>query len=222
MNICDLSMSVYVANLKKRTDRLAHIKEQFEGKDEFEVHYIEAIEDKIGDLGLWKTFCKCIGQAKELNEDVIIFCEDDHEFTECYTRELLFKNIFKAYQLQADLLIGGSTGGFSVAVPISKNLIWVNDYWSNQFLVIYEKFFDVILGVNDFDPAKKVDNTLSKLALNKFVLFPYISRQKNFGYSDVTSYNNINPDEVAHRFENTEKRLRSINTIYNLFHPDSE
>jgi len=217
-NYSDLQITVYVANLAKRKDRLAHIKKQFDNKKEFDVHFIEAVEHEIGDLGLWMTFKKCIKMAVENNEKVIIFCEDDHSFTEKYSPEILFDNIVKGSQKQADLLIGGSTGGFNYVVPISERLFWINHYWSNQFLVIYAGFFSTILDLIDFDYNKKLDNTLSELTVNKLIMYPYISVQKNFNYSDVTEFNNKYPEQISKRFENAEKILGNLNEVYKHYH----
>jgi glycosyl transferase family 25 len=214
MNYSEVYIKVYVANLKKRTDRLTHIKREVRNKNEFDVKYVNAIEDKIGDLGLWKTLRHCVQSAKDNNEDVIVFCEDDHIFTDNYNKEFLMKNIVVGNSYNAELLIGGSTGGFNVTVPITQHLIWVDHYYSNNFLVIYRRFFDHILSKLDFNPLVKVDNTLAALAVAKFILYPYISVQKNFKYSDVTPYNNLYPEQIAQRFENAEKRLKIVSDIY--------
>lgn len=214
MPYSDLKITVYVANLKKREDRLEHIKKEFHGKPEFDVNYVEAIEDKIGDIGLWKTLQYCVLQGRKNEEDVIVFCEDDHRFTSQYNKDFLFRNIFAASEKGCDLLIGGSTGGFDLTVPVSEHLIWINHYWSNQFIVIYSTFFDKILNHGNFDHKRKVDNTLSDLTMNKYILYPYISVQKVFGYSDVTPYNNERNHEIPRRFEISESRLGLVSAVH--------
>ena len=42
-NNSDFYLPVYVINLKERTERRQHIEEQFQGKVEFALHWIEAI-----------------------------------------------------------------------------------------------------------------------------------------------------------------------------------
>lgn len=210
----DLQITVYVANLKKRPERLVHIKNEFGKKKEFDVRYIEATEHEIGDIGLWDTLCKCIQMAKDAQEDVIIFCEDDHLFTENYSKDILFENIIKCGKLGADLLIGGSTGGFNLTVPVTNSLMWIDHYVSNQFLVIFSGFFDTVLNHTAFDHRKKVDNTLSSLTMNKYIFYPYISMQFNSGYSDVTKYNDDHPNSVYARFVKAEKKLELVNMVY--------
>ena len=52
-NNSDFYLPVYVINLKERTERRQHIEEQFQGKVEFDLHWIEAIKHSIGAVGLW-------------------------------------------------------------------------------------------------------------------------------------------------------------------------
>ncbi|MFD1769772.1 hypothetical protein [Sphingobacterium suaedae] len=211
-------ITTYVLNLKKRKERLKHIKAQFSGKGEFSVRYVNAIEDEIGVLGLWKTIVHVITLAKEDDEELIILCEDDHIFTEHYRSEMLFKAIRDGRAIGAELIIGGTTGGFNHAIPVSDNLVWVDAYLSNQLLIIYRSLFDKILQVRDFDAKANVDNTLSMLSAHKFAIVPYISVQENFNYSDVTFYNNLFPSEVAQRFRWAEMKLVETQKIYHMYH----
>jgi len=211
-------IKVLIANLKKRKDRLKHIKKQFKELNEFDIEIVEAIEHTVGPVGLWETFKLCVKHAKEAGEEVFIFCEDDHEFTENYNWEKLLANIKYGYQNDADLLVGGSTGGMNVFIPIGEGLIWVNHYYSNQFLIVYEKFFDTVLTCIDFDMTHTLDNVLSEISVNKFVIFPYISVQKEFGYSDVTNYNQLNPYKIVERFNQTEKKLSLAIEVYKRYH----
>ncbi len=213
----NIFIPTYVVNLRKRVDRLAHIKREFAGREEFKVTYIEAVEDTIGALGLWKSLVKVIHEAKNAGDELIIFCEDDHQFTANYSKQKLFEIIQEGYKLNAELLIGGSSGGFKTSLPVSENLLWVQSYCSNQFLVIYKRFFDIILRKTDFDPKKKVDNTISDLALSKFVIVPYLSNQKCFYYSDVTMFNQLYPENQLERFTEAEQNLGKIMKIYQMF-----
>lgn len=60
------------------------------------------------------SIVKIIQMAKDVEEDVIIICEDDHYFTKQYSPRILITKIQQAYQLDADLLSGG-IGGFGMA-----------------------------------------------------------------------------------------------------------
>lgn len=212
-----LSIPTYIINLKKRTERLHHVKNEFRDKTEFKLNIIEAVEDTIGAAGLWKSMVKIVNIALENQEDIILICEDDHHFTEHYSKEFLFKNIIEANEQGADILCGGISGGFNYALPLTKNRFWVDGYWCNQFIIIYSKFFQTVLDT-EFDVKKKVDQTLSRLSPNKMVIYPFISHQKPFGYSDVTQFNQDNPEWTKNRFSIASSRLSTIQKIYRHYY----
>ncbi len=51
-----MNIQTPLIQLKERTERRQHIEEQFQGKVEFALHWIEAIEHSIGAVGLWQAF----------------------------------------------------------------------------------------------------------------------------------------------------------------------
>lgn len=212
-----MTLPTYIINLKRRTERLNHIIKEFKDKDEFELSFIEAVEDKVGAAGLWKTMIKIIEIARSNKEPFVIICEDDHYFTENYNKEYLIQSIEEAETQGADILCGGISGGYNYALPLTKNRFWVDRYWCNQFIIIYAKFYQTMLNTS-FDPTKKVDQTLSGLTANKMVIFPFISHQKYFGYSDVTKFNNENEEWVMNRFKLASDHLSSILKVYHKYY----
>lgn len=190
MNIDNVAIPTYVVNLKSRPDRLAHIKREFENKPEFNIKFIEAITHKIGSYGLYLSLRKVIETAQKNEDDVIIFVEDDHFFTKYYSWEYLLKNIIIAGKQETDILLGGIGGGFRSIIPIAKNRFWIDAFWCTQFVVIYKPFFSKILNTNFVKGQDVIDEWLSKLTNKKATLFPFISEQKNFGYSDITTQRN--------------------------------
>src|SRR5690606_24710654 len=118
-NLEELCIPTYIVNLKKRTDRREHIKQQFINKPEFNINFVDACENEVGRMGLWESLVKVIHIAENNNDDVIIFCEDDHLFTQHYSKRYLVVNIIEAYQQGADILSGG-VGAFGTAVPVAK------------------------------------------------------------------------------------------------------
>jgi GR25 family glycosyltransferase involved in LPS biosynthesis len=202
----DITIPTYIINLPERTDRREHIQKQFKNKQEFDVTLVDACKHDIGAVGLWYSIRKIVQMAIANEDDVIIICEDDHEFTGTYSKEFLLRNIIEAHQQCVDILSGGIGGGFSHALYISKNRFWINHFFSTQFLVIYSKFFKKILD-EPFDNQVTADDFLSALTSNKMVLYPFISIQKDFGYSDVTSSNNQNKGTVATLFKDGETKL---------------
>ena len=205
---------VYAFNLKSRPDRLKNLKAQFRGKSEFDVTYMEAVKHENGAVGLWLSICNAVRMAQERKEDLIVLCEDDHEFTKYYSKEYLLSNISRAYRHGSELLNGG-IGGFGTAVPVSANLSWIDWFWCTQFVVIFEPLYSKILEY-DFKDGDTADGVLSKITQNSLTLYPPISTQKDYGYSDIIQrkeqsafQNNI--------FKIANQRLGMIHTVHQRF-----
>jgi len=211
----DVQIPTYVINLKERIDRLEHIRQQFANKPEFDVHIVEASEHPIGAVGLWNSIVKVINIAIENEDDVIIICEDDHIFTKYYSKEYLVENILEAAGQGAKLLSGG-IGGFSNAVPISKNRFWIDSFWCTQFIVLYRSFFQKILEVS-FGESDTADGIMSELTSNKMVLYPFISIQRDFGYSDVTRSNNEEKGRIIQHFHDADTNMSIYQKVYEKY-----
>jgi len=203
-----ISIPTYIINLPERTDRLAHIKTQFEGKDEFDVKVIEACKHEIGAVGLWESVRKVIQMAIDNDDDVIIIVEDDHEFTANYTKEYLLKNILDSHRQQVELLLGG-IGAFNKALPITDNRAWISFFLCTQFVILFKPAFQKILDA-PYDSWVIADGMLSNIVINKMVLYPFISVQKIFGYSDATEIFNVEKDRLEKMFVYAQSRLERI------------
>lgn len=211
-----ITVPTYIINLKSRPDRLQHVLSQFDNKPEFDVHIVEACQHKIGAVGLWHSMLKAVKMAQGNEDDAIIIVEDDHTFTEHYDRDFLIQNIIEGAGQYLDILSGGIGGGFSHAVPITKNRYWINHFWCTQFIVIYSKFFQQILNA-DFGEKDTADDFLSRLTVNKMVLYPFISIQKDFGYSDVTRSNNELQGNITRHFKTADERLAVYKKVYEMY-----
>lgn len=210
-------ISTYIINLPERVERRAHMEEQFKGRDEFGLIWVEACRHTLGTVGLWQSIRKAIGMAVENDDDVIVLCEDDHYFTEHYSRDILMQQVMEAHRQGAQLLIGG-IGGFGAAFPVAPSRYWIDWYWSNQFLIIYKSAYQIILDYQ-FKDKDTADGVLSELFPNKMAIHPFISRQKNFGYSDVTLINQKNPHYIENYFNLSDARLEKIRRAYDCFYP---
>lgn len=211
-NITDnFYIPVYAFNLKSRKDRLLHLKQQFEEKEIFKVKYIESHKHPIGAVGLWNNITNAVKLAKQNNDEIIILCEDDHEFTSAYNEQYLLQNIALAYKQGADILNGGISG-FGTAVPVSQNLFWIDWFWCTQFVVIYKSLFDRILEY-EFRDTDVADLVLSRLTNNKLTMFPPVSTQHNFGYSDISPENMKDPHFIDKIFQQGNMRLKVIYEI---------
>lgn len=215
MEFNNVVLPAYVINLKERTERYRHIQEQFSGRNEFDLRIIEACKAECGNVGLWNSMRGVIERAVQEEDDVVLLCEDDHTFTSFYNRDFLFRNILEASLQGAELLSGG-IGGFNHAVPLSENRYWVDAYWCNQFLVLYKPIFSKILGVV-FQPPDTVDGMLSEITSHKMVMYPFVSVQIDFGYSDVTERNNNERGLINEYFRDTSERLGKYKEVYHRY-----
>lgn len=74
-------------------------------------------------------------------------------------------------------------------MPVAPGRFWTDWAWCTQFTVVYRPAFRRILEA-DFGPKDVADEFLSRLLPNKMVIFPFVSEQHDFGYSDITPANN--------------------------------
>lgn len=183
-----LKIPTFVINLKKRTDRKERIQKEFSGRSEFQINIVSAQEHPVGAIGLWNTIKYIVNDLTDKDDDFILLCEDDHCFTEHYSKEILFNNIRAAKKKSADILSGG-VSWFNGAVQLEENLFWVQKFSATQFIVVFRKFFKVILET-PFSEGDDADYKISNLSENKFFIYPFISTQKEYGYSDISAKNN--------------------------------
>ncbi len=197
----------YIINLEKRSDRKSHISNQFNNRNEFDVKFVPAIEHKIGAIGLWKTIRGIIEVAKYNNLQYILICEDDHQFTDDYEYEILLDAIENANYLHADLLLGG-VSYFQDAVEFGKGLFWLNSFTGFQFSILYNRFFDDFLNIS-LMKHDNIDIKMKDISDRIYCIYPFISIQKEFGYSDVTSKNE-KLGVVDEYYIKTSKRLETL------------
>ena len=209
-----LQFFTHIVNLSHRLDRKEHIVAQFSNKPEFKTNIVSAIKHDRGAYGLWLTVKHIVEIEVNKGSEFFVFCEDDHEFTENYSYELLRESIIQAQSLNADILSGGYSW-FDNAVQISDNLFWTDRFNGMQFTVIFRKFYQKILDA-DFGEKVVTDIQLSGITENKFVIYPYISVQKEFGYSDVT-VSNEKEGYVDGIFKSAKERLNILNKVRNHY-----
>ncbi|MFZ4263758.1 hypothetical protein ACFRAE_17105 [Sphingobacterium sp. HJSM2_6] len=202
----------YIVNLKHRIDRKKNIIKEFRGQLEFEVHFYDAIIDKTPAKGLYKSLINIIKLAKSQNLPYLLFCEDDHVFTENFDFER-FKNLVKIVnKIEADVLLGG-VSWFDYGVKINSDLYWIDHFTGMQFSIIYSKFYDKILNTT-FNNIDVIDKWISKLSNDIYLINPFISIQKDFGYSDVTIKNN-KKGILDNYFLDMANKLIFLDSIYN-------
>lgn len=210
----DIYIPVYIFNLPNRTERKEHILSQFKGRREFKPILVEACQHQIGAVGLWMSIVKVVRMAKMRQDEVIILCKDDHIFTENYSASNFIRNIVGAAEQGCDILMGG-IGGFGAAVPIAASRYWVDWFWITQFVVVYANSFDAILDY-EFKDTDTADGVFSDIFRHKMTIYPFISRQRDFGYSDIT-VNNNRENEIDRLFDTASARLNIINKVRNAY-----
>jgi hypothetical protein len=209
-------ISVYIPNLPQRTERRASIMEQFGGRNLFDINLVRPVSDKVASNSLWRTFCHIVQKEKEGGSDLFIFCEDDHVFTDEYSDAFLLDRIKEADGMEADMLSGG-VSWMRNSLQVRERLFWVEQFNGMQFTVIYKRFYEKILATQYDETQKYIsDIFLSTLSDSIFVMFPYISVQKEFGHSDVTEKNN-KAGYVESLFEKTEKTLTILKKVRNHY-----
>jgi len=208
------NIKTYIINLEKRTSRRVHSINQFSKKNQFKINFIKAIENKNGALGLWQTIVQIIENVSIKEDDYILICEDDHRFTKNYNPQKLSNLIKEAQEKQADILLGGISW-FKDALQVSENLFWIDSFTGLQFTIIFKQFFKKILE-SSFTANDVADLKISSLTENKFVIAPFVSVQKEFGYSDVTLKNN-GTARVERLFKGVNSKLEELVKVANFY-----
>lgn len=175
----------YIISLKHRHDRRDHILQQFEGQEIFDCQLVNAIENENGRLGLWLTIKKIISDSMAQDLEYLLICEDDHQFTADYSTQKLVEGINQARSLNAHVLLGGICYCDQHVKQVEHNLIAVDHFACTQFTLIFRSFFEKIMSA-EFLEDDCADHKIARLSDKKFVLYPFISVQKDFGYSDVS------------------------------------
>lgn len=211
---CPKKIPVYAVNLQLRTDRKTHIESQFSNKVEFYLEVVPAIEHQHGAYGLWQTLRQIVQSELEKDSDFFILCEDDHTFTDNYHPDLLADCVYSAQQLDADILSGG-VSWFNNGIQISDHLYWIDKFNGLQFTVFFRKFYEPFLQA-DFGEHPVVDIDISGITDNIFTIYPYISTQREFGYSDITA-KNAKEGYVSSIFEASMNRFYTLTKVRQFY-----
>ncbi len=69
-------------------------------------------------------------------------------------------------------IFSGGVSWFKTGVQISENLFWVEKFSRLQFTVIFKKFYQRILDINDFTEHDAADYKISDLTDKKLLFTP--------------------------------------------------
>ena len=104
--------------------------------------------------------------------------------------------------------------GRNCSVAESEGLAWLCP--QRQTVIVYKKLYARILSYN-FKDTDTADGVLSGLARFKMVIYPFVSRQKAFGYSDITEGNMKHPDLIVRHFERADVRLKQVHAVSHIY-----
>lgn len=203
-------IKIYSSNLIERTDRRDSIINQFSEKTGFELNIVPAITHKIGRIGLWRTFMKILRTEEAVCSPFFVFCEDDHIFTKSYNYKYLVDSISQADALGADVLLGG-VSWMKHPIQISDHIFWLEAFNGMQFTVVFQRFYKQLIAA-DRECTSSLDFKISDLSDNIMVMYPFISIQKEFGYSDVTK-GNEKDGYIKSLFNGTSQKLDMLSKI---------
>jgi glycosyl transferase family 25 len=205
---------VFIINLKDRIDRRKHCLNQFKDKTEFRVTFVDAIRHEIGAIGLWQTMREIINSADNKELSCVIICEDDHSFTDFYKYEFLESAISNIDNINGDLLLGG-VSHFEDAVQINQSCFWVNRFTGFQFAIVFKRFYKRFLAL-ELGDEDNIDIQMKCISNKIFCVYPFISIQAEFGYSDVTKKNE-GVGIVNRYFEQSQERLDTLFRLRSYF-----
>lgn len=200
-------IQTFIINLKQRIDRKTHSKRQFKNKKIFFPKIVTAIENPVGALGLWESICLIVADAKRRELEWILICEDDHMFTKSYRERKILDSIDFAKKNDVELILGG-VSWFSNSFIINDKYCWIDGFSGLQFCLISKTMYSRILNFH-FTKFHAADLVLSELSEKKVCFYPFISIQKDFGYSDASE----NQGPVEDLYNTSMRRLDLINFI---------
>jgi glycosyl transferase family 25 len=211
-----MNIETYILNMPQRLERKVSVLQEFEEKTCFSVRFVMPVQHVSPRLSHWLTFLALTKEAKTRDLKCFLFCEDDHIFTADYNIQFFMETLEEAKSVEADVLLGG-VSYMKTPIQVSPHLFWLEAFNGTQFVVVFRKFYDNIISCNYDKDTVVTDFEISKLSDNIFVTYPFLSVQKEFVYSDITSFNN-QEGYVSRLFEGTSKGLHILYKVKNFYH----
>jgi GR25 family glycosyltransferase involved in LPS biosynthesis len=208
MCLNNLTSEIYVLNLKKRDDRLAHIERQLAKINCKGYNVIEAIDGysvenptnlKNGMYGLILTYFKIYEQTKNINSESIIIIEDDCVFSNnfCTVFQGFIQEVPDDWKI---LYFGGNHNkhmGAEEPQKVSENVIKVhNTYTAHCIVIKKDLFFDFI-------------DELKKLNIENDILFAeFQKRFPCYSTSEKITWQVNNHSDIENRYINYDWLLK--------------
>jgi len=155
MKLSDLSKNIFILNLKKRNDRLEHIKTEMSKIDCKEYKIFESVDGSLlenktrltnGMLGLVKTYIKLHEELLKTNYQDVIIIEDDCVFIENFNN--LLKEYIDSIPKNWDFLYFGANHnrhmGYTTT-KINENVLKLTYSFTAHCVLIKKVVFDELI-----------------------------------------------------------------------------
>ncbi len=93
---------------------------------------------------------------------------------------------------------------------------WYSVPWKLAGKFVDVQLFDDILDYQ-FQENDTADGVLSAITPYKMALYPFVSEQKSFGYSDITAGNKNNPSQIQEFFQQAKDNLNILHRVSQYF-----
>jgi glycosyl transferase family 25 len=139
---------IFYINLKKRTDRRAHIIQQL--KNVFinaTPERFEAVEMNDGRVGCSMSHLRCLQLAKERNYDHIFICEDDTLFLDPQVLQTQFNHFVQEYPLLKwdVILLAGNNLPPYLQIGHANAAIKVSHCQTTTCYLVNQHYYDVLI-----------------------------------------------------------------------------
>ena len=106
-------------------------------------------------------------------DEVFVVCSINHHFPANFSLSVFIRDIYKAYQLNADLLIG-YVEDFDMVVPLSTRKFWIHNPKAPDFIVVYRSLYEKLLDQTTINSNNIIEKCI-ELAENKLLVYPFLS-----------------------------------------------
>lgn len=197
-----ITNEIYVLNLKKRNDRLNHIKKELEKIFCENYTVVESVDGskienptklKNGMFGLIMSYLKIYELSKNNDSDSLIIIEDDCVFSKefCEKIEIFIEEVPNDWKL---LYFGGNHNthmNYTQPLKISENVIKLINTFSAHCIVLKKEIFNEII------------EDLKKLNIeNDVLLTTYQKKYPSYSTSEKITWQLDNHSDIENKYTN--------------------
>jgi len=169
-------------DMNRQLEQEAQLRREMADRTEFSIQPFAGAGKDVAERSPLQSGQAMVSDAKMKWSDLFIICQTGHVFAEDYSRELLSKCIMDAQERGADLL-SGCADRFQFPIQVSDNLFWVKIISGMRFVVIFDRFYEVISGALP-EWTDQLEPVFSSLTDRQFIIYPYVSVHQPYLYSE--------------------------------------